>query len=93
VSDIRNDVDESSEERWALVKCALQRIAADHELLPSGYRKKLPRHEAINIAREVCHALGWRYGPHELYKDDRQRRDARPTSHHGGGLPVDPNCS
>ena len=50
-----------SEQRLTLVKRAMQRIAADHELTASGYRKKLPRHEAINIAREVCQALGWSY--------------------------------
>jgi hypothetical protein len=39
----------------------MQRIAADHEVTPTGHRKKLTRHEAINIAREVCRALGWDY--------------------------------
>ena len=50
-----------SGQRLALVKRALQRIAADHELTASGHRKKLPRYEAINIAREVCEAVGWNY--------------------------------
>ena len=64
MSDITNEAAASSEVRWALVRRALQRIAANHELTPSGYRKKLTRHEAINVAREACHALGWDYsGP------------------------------
>jgi hypothetical protein len=44
-----------------LVRRALQRIAADHELTASGHRKKLTRHQAVNLAREVCQALGWDY--------------------------------
>jgi hypothetical protein len=43
---------------WARV----QRIAADYELTRTGHRKRLARHEAINVAREVCEALGWNYG-------------------------------
>ena len=62
LSDITNEAAASSEVRWALVRRALQRIAANHELTPSGHRKKLTRHEAINVAREACHALGWDYG-------------------------------
>lgn len=50
-----------SQERLTLVRRALQRIAADHEVTPTGHRKKLTRHEAVNIAREVCQALGWDY--------------------------------
>ena len=50
-----------SQERLALVRRALQRIAADHEVTPTGHRKKLSRHEAVNIAREACQALGWNY--------------------------------
>lgn len=50
-----------SEERLTLIRRALQRIAADHEVTPTGHRKKLSRHEAVNIAREVCQALGWDY--------------------------------
>jgi len=64
LSDITNEADASSEVRWALVRRALQRIAANHELTSSGHRKKLTRHKAINVARETCHALGWDYsGP------------------------------
>jgi len=47
--------------RLALVKCALQRIAADHETTAGGNRKKLSRQEAITIAREVCEVVGWNY--------------------------------
>jgi|RhiMethySRZTD1v2_1073278.scaffolds.fasta_scaffold1078807_2 hypothetical protein len=56
-----NETEALSGVRLTLVKRALQRIAADHEVTASGYRKKLPRHEAINIAREVCEAVGWNY--------------------------------
>ena len=48
--------------RYALVRQAVQRIAADYELTRTGHRKRLARHEAINVAREVCEALGWNYG-------------------------------
>ena len=54
-----SDAELLSEERLTLVRRALQRIAADHEVTPMGHRKKLSRHEAINIAREACRALGW----------------------------------
>lgn len=47
-----------------LARRALQRIAADHEMTPSGHRKKLARNDAINLAREVCQALGWDYSHH-----------------------------
>jgi hypothetical protein len=57
-----SETEELSEETLTLVRRALQRIAADHEVTPTGHRKKLTRHEAINIAREVCRALGWDYG-------------------------------
>ena len=57
--DSSNETEALSQERLELVRLALQRIAADHELTPSGQRKKLTRHEVINIAREACHALGW----------------------------------
>lgn len=50
------------DERYALVRQAVQRIAADYELTRTGHRKRLARHEAINVAREVCEALGWNYG-------------------------------
>ena len=46
-------------ERLALVKRGLQRIAADYETTTGGHRKKLSRQDAINIAREVCKAVGW----------------------------------
>jgi transcriptional regulator with XRE-family HTH domain len=51
-----------TDERFALVRQAVQRIAADYELTRTGHRKRLARHEAINVAREVCEALGWNYG-------------------------------
>ena len=51
-----------TDERYALVRQAVQRIAADYELTRTGHRKRLARHEAINVAREVCEALGWNYG-------------------------------
>jgi len=50
-----------SNERYTLLRRAVQRIAADHVLTPTGHRKRLARHEAINMAREVCEALGWDY--------------------------------
>ena len=50
-----------SEERYAMLRRAVQRIAADHEVTLTGHRKKLSRHQAINVAREVCEALGWSY--------------------------------
>jgi transcriptional regulator with XRE-family HTH domain len=51
-----------SVENYALLRHAVQRIAADHEVTTAGHRKKLSRHQAINMAREVCEALGWSYG-------------------------------
>jgi transcriptional regulator with XRE-family HTH domain len=51
-----------TDERYALVRQAVQRIAADYEVTRTGHRKRLARHEAINVAREVCEALGWNYG-------------------------------
>jgi transcriptional regulator with XRE-family HTH domain len=51
-----------TDERYAMVRQAVQRIAADYELTRTGHRKRLARHEAINVAREVCEALGWNYG-------------------------------
>jgi hypothetical protein len=59
--DSGGDSETLSEEGLTLVRRALQRIAADHEVTPSGHRKKLTRHDAINLAREVCQALGWDY--------------------------------
>jgi hypothetical protein len=53
-----------SDERLILVRRALQRIAADHELTASGHRKKLTRHQAVNLAREICQMLGWDYSRH-----------------------------
>lgn len=50
-----------SSERYLLLKRAMQRIAADYELTQAGHRKKLARHEAINVARQACEALGWDY--------------------------------
>ena len=58
------DIEALSEERLTLVRRALQRIAADHEVTASGHRKKLTRHQAVNLAREVCQALGWDYSHH-----------------------------
>jgi len=40
---------------------ALRRIAADNEKTRNGHRKRLARHEAINIARQACEALGLSY--------------------------------
>ena len=51
-----------TDEGYLLVRQAVQRIAADYELTRTGHRKRLARHEAINVAREVCEALGWNYG-------------------------------
>ena len=51
-----------SDERYALLRRTLRRIAADHEITDTGHRKKMPRHTAINVAREVCEVLGWYYG-------------------------------
>jgi transcriptional regulator with XRE-family HTH domain len=51
-----------SDERFALLRRALLRLAVDHEISPAGYRKKLLRIEVINIAREICEVLGWNYG-------------------------------
>jgi len=51
-----------SNERYLLLRRALQRIAADNEVTPTGHRKRLARNEAINMAREVCEVLGWAYG-------------------------------
>lgn len=48
-----------SEEHFALVKEAVRRIAADHELTSNGQRKKLALRDAVKLAREVCGALGW----------------------------------
>ena len=50
-----------SEERFKYLKNTVQRIAADHEVTATGHRKKLSRVSAINMAREVCEALGWTY--------------------------------
>ena len=64
---VHNSSDETealSPERLTLIRRALQRIVADHEVTPRGHRKKLSRHEAVNIAREVCRALGWDYSYH-----------------------------
>jgi len=51
-----------TDERYAMLQRAVLRIAADYELTQTGHRKRLARHEAINVAREVCEALGWNYG-------------------------------
>jgi transcriptional regulator with XRE-family HTH domain len=48
-----------SEEHYALLKNAVRRIAADHELTPNGQRKKLALRDAVRFARDVCDALGW----------------------------------
>lgn len=58
---VANETEALSGERLALVKRALQRIAADHETTAGGHRKKLSRQDAINIAREVCDAVGWNF--------------------------------
>ena len=47
------------EEHYTLVKNAVRRIAADHELTPNGQRKKLALRDAVKFARDVCEALGW----------------------------------
>ena len=62
--DSNADFETLSDERLTLVRRALQRIAADHEVTPSGHRKKLTRHQAVNLAREVCEVLGWDYSRH-----------------------------
>ena len=59
-----SDPEALSDERLTLVRRVLQRIAADHEVTPSGHRKKLTRHQAVNLAREVCQVLGWDYSYH-----------------------------
>ena len=51
-----------SNDRYMLLRRAVLRIAADYEVTRTGHRKKLARHEAINVAREVCEVLGWNYG-------------------------------
>jgi hypothetical protein len=50
-----------SSEHYLLLKRAMQRIAADYELTQAGHRKQLARHEAVNVARQACEALGWDY--------------------------------
>src|SRR5262245_12504547 len=50
-----------SEERYAVLKRTVQRIAADHEFTAGGCRKKLPLHMAVEIARDLCDTLGWSY--------------------------------
>ena len=47
------------EEHYTMVKNAVRRIAADHELTPNGQRKKLALRDAIKFARNVCETLGW----------------------------------
>ena len=47
------------EEHYAIVKSAIRRIAADHELTSNGQRKKLALRDAVKFARDVCEALGW----------------------------------
>jgi transcriptional regulator with XRE-family HTH domain len=53
-------------QHYALLRNAMQRIAADNEMTPTGHRRKLPRHVAINVARQVCEALGWDYSKASL---------------------------
>jgi len=50
-----------TEQHYALLRNAMQRIAADNETAATGHRRKLPRHVAINVAGHVCEALGWDY--------------------------------
>ena len=45
-----------------IARRALVRIASDHEVTKSGFRRNLTRTAAINIAREACVALGWQFG-------------------------------
>ena len=47
--------------KTAIAFKALQRIAADHELTGTGHRKRISRHDAVNIAREACEQLGLDY--------------------------------
>jgi transcriptional regulator with XRE-family HTH domain len=47
------------EEHYTMVKSAVRRIAADHELTPNGLRKKLALRDAVKFARDVCETLGW----------------------------------
>ena len=71
-----------SGERYALLRRAVLRIAADHEVTRSGRRKKLPRHEAINAAREVCLALGWTFSKAGVSEDcqSRPKADSLPSA-------------
>ena len=52
----------SPNERFLLLKRAIQRIAANHEVTAGGHRKRLSRNDAVTMAREVCEKMGWRYG-------------------------------
>ena len=58
-----------SADLYELLKRTLQQIAADHVQTEKGDRKRLPRHEAIRVARETCQALGWDYSKASLGKD------------------------
>ena len=72
-----------SEERFKYLKNTVQRIAADHEVTATGHRKKLSRVSAINMAREVCEALGWTYsfGRDALFAHVASTQQAVPIVH------------
>ena len=50
-----------SEERYAMLRRAIERIAADHEITLGGQRKKLALRDAVKAARGICDVLGWSY--------------------------------
>jgi transcriptional regulator with XRE-family HTH domain len=50
-----------SEDRYEFLRQAVRRIAADHELTSGGRRKRMPLHQAVEVARSVCDVLGWSY--------------------------------
>jgi len=50
-----------TDEHYVLLKDAVRRIAADHEVTFNGLRKKLALRDAIKFARAACDLLGWRY--------------------------------
>jgi transcriptional regulator with XRE-family HTH domain len=72
-----------SEDRFKYLKNTMQRIAADHEVTATGHRKKLSRVAAINMAREVCEALGWTYsfGRDALFAHVASTSEAMQISH------------
>lgn len=51
-----------SDEHFQFLKHVIKRIAANHDVTSGGHRRRLARHEAVTLAREVCEKMGWRYG-------------------------------